>query len=44
MIAEPGTLLTALRMELTGRIILLRGLGRHGPGRPPEVTDTYRPA
>src|SRR5580698_8255054 len=39
MIADLDTLLTALYVELTDRIIPLRGLGRHGPGRPPEVTD-----
>ena len=39
MIADLDTLLTALCVELTDRIIPLRGLGRRGPGRPPEVTD-----
>ena len=39
MIADLDTLLTALYVELTHRIIPLRGLGRRGPGRPPEVTD-----
>ena len=39
MIADLDTLLTALYVELTDRIIPLRGLGRRGPGRPPEVTD-----
>jgi hypothetical protein len=39
MIAGLDTLLTALCVELTGRIIPSLGLGRRGPGRPPEVTD-----
>ena len=39
MIADPDTLLAALYVELTDRIIPLRGPGRHGPGRPPQVTD-----
>ncbi len=39
MIADLDTLLTALYVELTDRIIPLRGPGRRGPGRPPEVTD-----
>ena len=39
MIADLDTLLTALYVELTDRIIPLRGLSRRGPGRPPEVTD-----
>ena len=39
MIADLDTLLTALYVELTDRIIPLRGLGRRGPGRPPDVTD-----
>ena len=39
MIADLDTLLTALYVELTDRIIPLRGLARRGPGRPPEVTD-----
>jgi hypothetical protein len=40
MIADLDTLLTsALYVELTDRIIPLRGPGRHGPGGPPEVTD-----
>ena len=34
-----GCLLTALYVELTDRIIPLRGPGRRGPGRPPHVTD-----
>jgi len=33
------TLLTALYVELTDRIIPSLGLARSGPGRPPEVTD-----
>jgi hypothetical protein len=39
MIADLDTLLTALYVELTDRIIPLREPGRRGPGRPPEVTD-----
>ena len=39
MIADLDTLLTALYVELTDRIIPSRGLARRGPGRPPEVTD-----
>ena len=39
MTADLDTLLTALYVELTDRIIPLRGPGRRGPGRPPEVTD-----
>ena len=39
MIADLDTLLTALYVELTDRIIPSLGLGRRGPGRPPEVTD-----
>ena len=39
MIADLDTLLTALYVELTDRIIPFHGLGRRGPGRPPEVTD-----
>ena len=39
MIADLDTLLTALYVELTDRIIPARGLARRGPGRPPEVTD-----
>jgi hypothetical protein len=34
MTADPDTLLTALYVELTDRIIPFRG-----PGRPPQVTD-----
>jgi hypothetical protein len=33
------TLLIALYVELTDCIIPARGLGRRGPGKPPEVTD-----
>jgi hypothetical protein len=39
MTADLDTLLTALYVELTDRIIPLRGPGRRGPGRPPHVTD-----
>ena len=39
MTADLDTLLTALDVELTDRIIPFRGSGRRGPGRPPEVTD-----
>jgi len=39
MTADLDTLLTALYVELTDRIIPARGPGRRGPGRPPEVTD-----
>ncbi len=39
MIADLDTLLTALYVELTDRIIPSRGLSRRGPGRPPAVTD-----
>lgn len=39
MIADLDTLLTALYVELTDRIIPLLGRGRRGPGKPPEVTD-----
>ena len=38
MIADLDTLLTALYVELTDRIIPLRGSARSGPGKPPEVT------
>ena len=38
MIAGLDTLLTALYVELTDRIIPSRGLVRHGPGKPPDVT------
>jgi hypothetical protein len=39
VIADLDTLLTALYVELTDRIIPWLGLARRGPGRPPEVTD-----
>ena len=39
MIADLDTLLTALYVELTDRIIPSLGLDRSGPGKPPEVTD-----
>jgi hypothetical protein len=39
MTADLDTLLTALYVELTDRIIPARGLSRRGPGKPPEVTD-----
>ena len=39
MIADLDTLLTALYVELTDRIIPSRGSGRRGPGKPPDVTD-----
>jgi Transposase DDE domain len=39
VIADLDTLLTALYVELTDRIIPSCGRGRSGPGRPPEVTD-----
>jgi Transposase DDE domain len=39
VIADLDTLLTALYVELTDRIIPSRGLTRRGPGRPPAVTD-----
>ena len=39
MTADLDTLLTALYVELTDRIIPFRGPGRRGPGRPPEVTN-----
>jgi hypothetical protein len=39
MIAGLGTVLTALYVELTDRIIPSLGPGRRGPGEPPEVTD-----
>jgi Transposase DDE domain len=39
VIADLDTLLTALYVELTDRIIPSCGFGRRGPGRPPEVTD-----
>jgi hypothetical protein len=37
--ADLDTLLIALYVELTDRIIPSLGLGRSGPGRPPAVTD-----
>jgi hypothetical protein len=39
MIADLDTLLTALYVELTDRIIPVRGLARRGPGGRPAVTD-----
>jgi hypothetical protein len=39
VIADLDTLLTALYVELTDRIIPSLGLARSGPGQPPEVTD-----
>jgi hypothetical protein len=39
MIADLDTLLTALYVELTDRIIPSLGLGRRGPGKPAEVSD-----
>jgi hypothetical protein len=39
VIADLDTLLTALYVELTDRIIVSRGFTRHGPGQLPEVTD-----
>ena len=39
MIANLDTLLTALYVELTDRIIPVCGLARCGPGGRPEVTD-----
>jgi hypothetical protein len=39
VIADLDTLLIALYVELTDRIIPSRGLRRSGPGKPPEVTD-----
>ena len=39
VIADLDTLLTALYVELTDRIIPSSGFARSGPGRPPEVTD-----
>ncbi len=39
MIADLDTLLTALYVELTDRIIPSLGLARSGPGQRPEVTD-----
>jgi hypothetical protein len=39
MIADLDTLLTALYVELTDRIVPARGFTRRGPGGPPAVTD-----
>jgi hypothetical protein len=39
VIADLDTLLIALLVELTDRIIPSLGLGRSGSGKPPEVTD-----
>jgi hypothetical protein len=39
MIADLDTLLIALYVELTDRIIPARGFTRRGPGGRPEVTD-----
>ncbi len=39
MIADPGTLLIALYVELTDRIVPSLGNGARRLGRPPEVTD-----
>ena len=39
MIADLDTLLIALYVELTDRIIPSLGFARPGPGKPPEVTD-----
>lgn len=39
MIADLDTLLTALYVELTDRIISMSGFTRRGPGSRPEVTD-----
>src|SRR5260370_35363005 len=39
MIADLDTLLIALYVELTDRIIPSLGLARRGPGKPPEVSD-----
>jgi hypothetical protein len=39
VIADLDTLLTALYVELTDRIIPSTPTRRRGPGRPPEVTD-----
>ena len=39
MIADLDTLLVALYVELTDRIIPSLGIGRSGPGRPPQVTN-----
>ena len=39
VIADLDTLLIALYVELTDRVIPARGQGRRGPGRPRQVTD-----
>jgi hypothetical protein len=39
VIADLDTLLIALYVELTDRVIPARGQGRRGPGRPLQVTD-----
>ena len=39
MIADLDTLLIALYVELTDRVIGSAGMGRRGPGKPPAVTD-----
>jgi Transposase DDE domain len=39
VIADLDTLLTALYVELTDRIIPSGGFTRRGPGKPPDVTD-----
>jgi hypothetical protein len=39
VIADLDTLLTALYVELTDRIIPSCGFTRSGPGKPPDVTD-----
>jgi hypothetical protein len=39
VIADLDTLLIALYVELTDRVIPAGRFGRRGPGRPPEVTD-----
>jgi len=39
VIADLDTLLIARYVELTDRIIPLRGFIRSGPGKPPDVTD-----
>jgi hypothetical protein len=39
VIADLDTLLTALYVELTDRIIASCGFTRSGPGKPPDVTD-----
>ena len=39
MIADLDTLLIALYVELTDRVIPTLGIRRRGPGRPPQVTD-----